>query len=91
MHGSARVDLNDIGSLIGWLAAQWWVWVIVGVVVLLILVVWLMPAAKVKPSEQYSTDDREANEIALGFLQIALFQGLQATREHRGLLLSGHL
>lgn len=70
MHGSARVDLNDLGSILGWLAAQWWVWVIVGVVVLLILVVWLMPAAKVKPSEEYSTDDREANEIALGFLQI---------------------
>ncbi|MFB7844234.1 DUF1266 domain-containing protein [Microbacterium sp. NPDC056052] len=70
MHGSARVDLNDLGSLIGWLFAQWWVWVIVGVVVLFFLVIWIMPAAKVKPSEAYSTDDREANEIALGFLQI---------------------
>ncbi|WP_295033493.1 DUF1266 domain-containing protein [uncultured Microbacterium sp.] len=70
MHPSARVDLNDLGSVVGWLIAQWWVWVIVGVVVLFFLVIWIMPAAKVKPSEKFSTDDREADEIALGFLQI---------------------
>lgn len=70
MHGSARVDLNDLGSLIGWLTGQWWVWVIVGAIVLFLLVLWILPAAKVTPSDQYSTDDREANEIALGFLQI---------------------
>ncbi|MEV4776995.1 DUF1266 domain-containing protein [Microbacterium sp. LWO13-1.2] len=70
MHPSARVDLNDLGSIIGWLIGQWWVWAIVGVVVLFFLVVWILPDAKVKASEQYSTTDTEANEIALGFLQI---------------------
>jgi hypothetical protein len=70
MRPLARVDLNDLGSLIEWLIGQWWVWAIVGVVVLFFLVVWIMPAAKVKPSESFSTTDREANEIALGFLQI---------------------
>ena len=70
MHRSAPVDFNDLGSIIGWLVSQWWVWAIVGVVVLFFLVVWILPAAKVKHSEAFSTQDREANEIALGFLQI---------------------
>ena len=70
MRPIARVDLNDLGSLIEWLIGQWWVWAIVGAVVLFFLVVWIMPAAKVKPSEKFSTTDAEANEIALGFLQI---------------------
>ena len=70
MRPIARVDLNDLGSLIEWLIGQWWVWAIVGAVVLFFLVVWIMPAAKVKPSEKFSTADTEANEIALGFLQI---------------------
>ncbi|PVE96623.1 DUF1266 domain-containing protein [Microbacterium sp. TPD7012] len=70
MHPFARVDFNDLGSIIGWLIEQWWVWAIVGVIVLFFIVVWLLPDAKVKPSEQFSTADAEANEIALGFLQI---------------------
>jgi len=70
MRPSARLDLTDLGSLFEWLLAQWWVWVVVGVIVLFFLVIWLMPASKVKPSEKFSTDDREANELALGFLQI---------------------
>lgn len=70
MHPFARVDFNDIGSIIGWLIGQWWVWAIVGAVVLFFLVVWILPDAKVKASEDYSTADAEANEIALGFLQI---------------------
>lgn len=70
MHPVARVDLNDLGSLVDWLVGQWWVWAIVGAVVLFFLVLWIIPAAKVKPSEKFSTTDTEANEIALGFLQI---------------------
>ncbi len=70
MHRIARVDLNDLGSLIEWLLSQWWVWAIVGVVVLFFLVMWILPDAKVKPSEQFATTGTEANEIALGFLQI---------------------
>lgn len=70
MRPLARLDLNDLGSIVEWLLGQWWVWVIVGVIVLIVLVIWIMPAAKVKPSEKFSTTDREANEIALGFLQI---------------------
>lgn len=70
MHPVARVDLNDLGSLIEWLASQWWVWAIVGAIVLFFLVLWIIPAAKVTPSEKFSTTDTEANEIALGFLQI---------------------
>ncbi|WP_353116014.1 DUF1266 domain-containing protein [Microbacterium sp.] len=71
MHPIARVDLNDLGSLLEWLIGQWWVWAIIGAVVLIFLVIWIMPAAKVKPSENFSTTDREANEIALGYLQIS--------------------
>lgn len=71
MHSVARVDFNDLGSIIGWLVEQWWVWAIVGAVVLFFLVLWILPAAKVKSSPDYSTTDAEAGEIALGFLQIA--------------------
>ncbi|GAB3598196.1 DUF1266 domain-containing protein [Microbacterium tumbae] len=70
MHRFARVDLNDLGSIIEWLVGQWWVWVVVGVVVLFFLVLWILPDAKVKPSAEYPTTGTEANEIALGFLQI---------------------
>lgn len=70
MHGTARVDLNDLGNLIGWLFQQWWFWTVIGVIVLIVIVIWVMPASKVKASEAFSTTDREANEIALGFLQI---------------------
>ncbi|MBW1640833.1 DUF1266 domain-containing protein [Microbacterium resistens] len=70
MHGTARLDLNDLGSLIQWLFGQWWVYAILGAILLVVIVIWLLPASKVKPSEAFSTDDREANEIALGFLQI---------------------
>lgn len=70
MRPLASVDFNDFGSIIGWLIEQWWAWAIVGAVVLFFLVVWIMPAAKVKADEKYSTSDAEANEIALGFLQI---------------------
>ncbi|MFF3026108.1 DUF1266 domain-containing protein [Microbacterium sp. NPDC057944] len=70
MHPLARVDLNDLGSLIEWLISQWWVWAIVGAVVLFFIVVWLMPGFKVKADEKFSTTDTEANEIALGLLQI---------------------
>ncbi|MGW8482333.1 DUF1266 domain-containing protein [Microbacterium sp. NPDC055903] len=66
----ARVDFNDLGSIVGWLLEQWWVWVIVGVIVLFFLVVWIMPAAKLKPAEQFASTGAEANDIALGFLQI---------------------
>jgi hypothetical protein len=70
MHSLARVDFNDLGSIVGWLVEQWWVWAIVGAVVLILVILWIIPAAKVTPSEQFSTTDAEANEIALGFLQI---------------------
>lgn len=70
MLRSARVDVNDLGSIIGWLAGQWWAWAVVGVIVLIVLVLWLLPDAKVKPSDAYPTTGTEANEIALGFLQI---------------------
>lgn len=71
MHSIARVDFNDLGSIIGWLVGQWWVWAVVGAVLLILLILWILPAAKVKPAEQFSTTDAEANEIALGFLQIS--------------------
>lgn len=71
MHPIARVDLNDLGSLIEWLIAQWWVWAIVGAIVLFLLWLWFSPAAKIKPSPDHSATDREANELALGFLQIS--------------------
>jgi hypothetical protein len=70
MHRLAPVDFNDLGSIVGWLIGQWWVWAIVGAVALFFLILWIIPAAKVKPSEKFSTTDAEANEIALGFLQI---------------------
>lgn len=70
MHPLARVDFNDFGSIVGWLIEQWWFWAVVGAVVLILVILWIIPAAKVKPSEQFSTTDAEANEIALGFLQI---------------------
>ncbi|MFJ4223862.1 DUF1266 domain-containing protein [Microbacterium sp. NPDC089695] len=70
MTPAARLDLNNVFSLLEWLVGQWWVWTIVGAIVLIFLVIWIIPAAKVKPSEAFSTDDVEANEIALGFLQI---------------------
>lgn len=71
MHPSARVNLNDLGSILEWLIGQWWVWAIVGVVVLFFVVVWLLPDAKVVPSADFSTTDTEANEIALGYMQIS--------------------
>ncbi|MCD2499951.1 DUF1266 domain-containing protein [Microbacterium nymphoidis] len=70
MRPAARLDLNDLGSLLEWLVAQWWVWAIVGAVVLFFIVIWILPASKVKADERFSTTDREANELALGFLQI---------------------
>ncbi|HZU94170.1 MAG TPA: DUF1266 domain-containing protein [Microbacterium sp.] len=70
MRPAARVDFNNVFSIIEWLISQWWVWVIVGVVALFFIVVWLMPGFKVKADDKHSTTDTEANEIALGLLQI---------------------
>lgn len=70
MHSFASVDFNSVTSIFEWLISQWWAWAIVGVVVLFFLVTWLLPAAKVKASPDFSTSDTAANEIALGFLQI---------------------
>ena len=70
MHSFASVDFNSITSIFEWLIGQWWAWAIVGAVVLFFLVIWILPDAKVKASPDYSTTDTEANEIALGFLQI---------------------
>lgn len=70
MHSFASVDFNSVTSIIEWLIGQWWVWAVVGVVVLFFLVVWILPAAKVKASPDFSSTDTAANEIALGFLQI---------------------
>lgn len=64
------VDVNDLGSLLGWLIGQWWVWVIVGVIVIGAIVLKLLPDAKVNAAEGFPTTGREANEIALGYLQI---------------------
>lgn len=70
MRSFASVDFNSVTSIFEWLISQWWAWAIVGVVVLFFLVIWILPAAKVKASPDYSTTDTAANEIALGFLQI---------------------
>ncbi|MFK3676931.1 DUF1266 domain-containing protein [Microbacterium sp. NPDC090218] len=70
MHSSASVDFNDLGSIFEWLIGQWWVWAVVGVVVLFFLVIWILPDAKVKASPDHSATDTAADEIALGFLQI---------------------
>lgn len=70
MHRAAKVDFNNVFSIIEWLIGQWWVWAVVGAVVLFLIILWLLPASKVKADESYSTTDAEANEIALGFLQI---------------------
>lgn len=70
MHSAARVDFNDLGSILEWLVGQWWVWAIVGVIVLFFLVMWILPDAKVSASDRFPTTGTEANEIALGFLQI---------------------
>ena len=69
MKPSAAPDLNNVFSLLQWLGSQRWLWAVVGVIVLLVIVVWLLPDAKVKPYEVLSSSDLAANEIALGFLQ----------------------
>ncbi|QNA91585.1 MULTISPECIES: DUF1266 domain-containing protein [unclassified Microbacterium] len=70
MHSFASVDFNSITSIFEWLISQWWVWAVVGAVVLFFLVVWILPDAKVKAAPEFTTTDTEADEIALGFLQI---------------------
>ena len=60
----------DLGASVMALFSQWWVWTIIGAIVLFFVVTGLLPGAKVKASDQYSTADTEANELALGFLQI---------------------
>lgn len=70
MQSFASVDFNDVGSIFEWLIGQWWAWAIVGVVVLFFLVIWILPDAKVKASPDHPTTGTEADEIALGFLQI---------------------
>lgn len=70
MQHSARVDVNDLGSIFEWLISQWWVWAIVGVIVLFFLVVWILPDAKVKAAPDHPTTGTTADEIALGYLQI---------------------
>ncbi|KRC62442.1 hypothetical protein ASE14_00975 [Agromyces sp. Root81] len=70
MRPAARVDLNNFGDIIGWLLGQWWVYLIIGVIVLLVLLGWLLPDAKVRALDGYPTTGTEADELALGFLQI---------------------
>ena len=70
MPRAAEVDFNNVFSIVPWLVGQWWFWAVVGVVVLLCLIGWLLPGAKAKPSADHPTDGPDANEIALGFLQI---------------------
>lgn len=70
MHSFASVDFNSVTSIFEWLVTQWWAWAIVGVVVLFFLVIWILPAAKVKASPDHPATGVEADEIALGFLQI---------------------
>jgi len=69
MHRVADTTATGSDSIVQWLIGQWWVWTVVGVIVLVILVVLLLPASKVKASPDQPTTGREANEIALGYLQ----------------------
>jgi len=70
MPSAARVDLNDLGSMVEWLLGQWWTYAIVGVIVVIVLVVLLLPTPKVKAHPGFPVDGREANELALGLLQV---------------------
>ncbi|MFT4028514.1 MAG: DUF1266 domain-containing protein [Protaetiibacter sp.] len=60
----------DLYDLLGWLIGQWWLWVIIGVVVVGAIILKLIPDAKLRTSDAHSTTDAEANELALGYLQI---------------------
>ncbi|MFT4234394.1 MAG: DUF1266 domain-containing protein, partial [Microbacterium sp.] len=70
MRPAARINLNDLGVLLDWLVGQWWVYVIVGLILVFLIWIFFAPVAKLKTSPEYETTGTEANELALGLLQI---------------------
>lgn len=71
---AVRLASDDLGTTLGWFAGQWWVWAVVGVILLgLILprLIDLIPSGRLRHSADHPTSGPEANELALGYPQIA--------------------
>lgn len=67
----------DIDFIIGWIVENWLIFAIIaGVIVVIILVLMLLPAAKVKDSPDFANDTPEANDLAIGFMQIRNADGV---------------
>lgn len=61
----------DLDKIIAWAIDNWFIFAgVVGVILLIWLVLALLPNAKVRTDSAFSTEGPEANDLALGFLQI---------------------
>lgn len=72
-HGMEQADgLQDaVDGIFGWVVQYWWVLaIVVGVIVVALIALMLWPGSKIQHSAEHPTDTREANDLALGFIQI---------------------
>lgn len=61
----------DVAPIIDWIVENWIIFAVIGgVIVVGIIVLMLLPAAKVKDSPDFPADTAEANDLAIGFMQI---------------------
>lgn len=68
---AARISTSIIDQAIGWVMDNWILLaIIVGVIVLIFVVLALLPAGKAHQSDDFPADSREANDLALGFIQL---------------------
>lgn len=66
----------DLDGIIRWATENWVIFAIIGgVVVLVVVVLFLIPNAKVDSHADFATDSDEANDLAIGLVQIRSAEG----------------